>query len=112
MLLELYVFYEVLAIGLFIAAFFTHQEILWGLACVFAGILAFASYGIDTYVYSCSIDPTVSSTVPICKDILITNHYGYLKWINVMFLSLWIVLLLFDLFDKYGSGKGFKFLSH
>jgi len=108
MLLELYIFYEVLAIGLFIAAFFTHHEILWGLACVFAGVLAFASYGIDTYVYTCSIDSTISSTVPICKDILTTTRYSYLSWINILFLTLGIVLLMFDLFDKYGSEKGLK----
>ncbi len=105
MLVELFIFYEVVVIGLFIASFFTRQEILWVITLALSGVLMFTSYGIENYVYS--YNTTIGAYVPI----LVSHNYPYLMGINMIFFSLSLILGLFDLFEKYGkkfANKGTK----
>ena len=51
MILGLFIFFEIIVIGLFLTAFFTKQEILWAVTAVFSGILMITSYSIQYYVY-------------------------------------------------------------
>jgi len=97
MLVELFIFFEIVAIGMFVASFFTKQEILWAVTIVLFGVLMFTSYNVEYYVYtwnevSMSYDPVV-----------MTHSYPYLMAINMLFFVLALLLTLFDVFDKYGS---------
>ena len=105
MLIELFIFFEIVAIGLFIASFFTKQEILWTITLVITGFLMFNSFNVEYYVYEWNA--TISAYMPVA----ITHSYPYLMGINTLFFVLAMVLLMFDLFDKYGTkimskGKG------
>jgi hypothetical protein len=103
MLVELYVFFEIVAIGIFIASFFTKQEILWAISLVLFGFIMFSSYNVEYYVYEWN--STISAYYPVA----VTHSYPYLMGINSVFFVLSLVLLLFDIFDKYGTkltGKG------
>lgn len=97
MLVEIFIFFEIIMIGLFFTAFFTKQEILWTLTLVLSGVLMFTSYHIEYYVYEWD------STITAYQPILVSHSYPYLMGINLLFLSLTLLLGLFDLFDKYGS---------
>ena len=96
MLVEMFIFYEILAIGLFIAAFFTKQEILWAITAVLTGILMFTSFSIEYQTYQ------YNTTSFVYSPVVISNSYPYLMGINMLFFVLALVLGLFDLFDKYG----------
>lgn len=97
MLVEIFIFFEVIAIGLFIASFFTHQEILWALTLVITGVLMFTSFNIEGYVYQ--FNATSNSYSPV----VISHSYPYLMGMNLLFFIIALILLLFDLFDKYGK---------
>jgi hypothetical protein len=97
MLIELYIFFEIVSIGLFITSFFTKQEILWAITLIFTGVLMFTSYNIEYYVYE--YNATLSAYVPLA----VTHSYPYLMGINMLFFILAMVLVVFDLFDKYGG---------
>lgn len=97
MLVELYIFFEIVVIGLFIASFFTKQEILWTITLIFAGVLMFTSYNVETYVYQ------YNSTMMAYEPIPVSHNYTYLMGLNLVFFVLALILGLFDLFDKYGS---------
>jgi hypothetical protein len=98
MLIEIYVFYELIIIALFLLAFFTKQEIIWAITAVLSGVLMFSSYNVQTYVY------VYNATITAYEPALQTNHYIYLSWINMIFFVLSMVLGIFDIFDKYGTG--------
>ena len=97
MILGMFIFFEMVVIGLFISAFFTKQEILWAITSVISGILMVTSYSIQYYVYE--YNASIGAYVPIET----TATYPYLMGINMMFFILALVLGLFDLFDKYGA---------
>jgi len=97
MLIELYIFYEILVIVLFFVAFFTKQEIIWGISAVLSGALMFSSFDVQTYVY------IFNATIGAYSPEMFTNHYMYLVWINGLFFVLSLVLGIFDMFDKYGT---------
>ncbi len=97
MLIELFIFFEVVVIGIFIASFFTKQEILWAVTSVLSGVLMFTSYHIETYVYE------YNSTLVAYQPIVVTHSYPYLMAINMIFFVLALILGMFDLFEKYGS---------
>jgi hypothetical protein len=96
MLLELFVFFEIITIVLFLTAYFTKQEILWSLVALFSALLAFNCYNIETYVYQ------FNSTISAYSPILMTHSYPYLSGINFLIFGLALALGVFDLFDKYG----------
>lgn len=97
MLAEIFIFFEIVAIGLFITSFFTKQEILWALTIVLYGVLMFTSYNIEYYVYE------YNTTLLAYQPVAVTNSYPYLMAINMLFFVLAMLLAIFDLFDKYGS---------
>ena len=98
MLIEIFIFFEVVAVCLFVAAFFTKQDILWAITSVISGVLMFTSYNIEYYVYQ--FNSTISAYVPV----VVSHSYPYLMGLNMMFFVLALILGLFDLFDKYGVG--------
>ena len=97
MLVELFIFYQLLAVVLFGIAFFTHNEILWVLTAILSGILMFSSYDIQAHVYVANV--TVGYYVPVVQS----YSYPYLMGINLIFFGLSLILGLFDMFDKYGG---------
>ena len=97
MLLEVYIFFEIIVVVLFATSFFTKQEILWVLTTIFSGILMFTSYNIQYYTYE--YNTTISAYAPVMQSF----SYPYLVAINLIFFALAIILGLFDIFDKYGS---------
>jgi hypothetical protein len=104
MLIEIYIIFQIVVIGLFFTAFFTKQEILWVLCLVLSGIMMYNSYSVEYYVYQ--FNTSIGAYDPV-----ITNHvYPYLMGVNLIFMSLSLILGMFDLFDKYGTNilKQFK----
>ena len=97
MLIELYIFFQILVVFTFFMAFFSHQEILWALCLVMAGVLMVSAYNIQYYVYE--YDNTTQVYEPIQKS----DSYPYIAAINMLFFVLALILGLFDLFDKYGG---------
>ena len=97
MLVELFIFFEIVTIGLFLASFFTKQEILWVITLVLSGTLMFTSWHVEYYVYQ--FNTTLNVYVPIA----VSNSYPYLMAINMIFFVLALLLGMFDLFDKYGT---------
>ena len=97
MLIELFVFFQVVVISMFVAAFFTKQEILWALTLILSGVLMFTSYHVEYYVYEWNA--TLAAYYPVA----ISHSYPYLMGINLVFFGLATVLGMFDLFDKYGT---------
>lgn len=96
MLIEMYIFFELLVIGLFITSFFTKQEILWALTCLVTVIPAYFSWSVEKTVYL--FNSTSSSYYPST----VTYSYPYLNGINIGFFVLALIFLIFDLWDKYG----------
>jgi len=103
MMLEIFIFFELVMIGFFVSSFFTKQEIFWGITAILSGALMFTSYSIEYYVYF--YNNTVGAYVPT----MVSFSYPYLVGLNMIFFALTVLLGLFDLFDKYGdrisSGK-------
>jgi len=97
MLIELYIFFEIIVIGLFIASFFTHQELLWAITLVFSGVLMFTSFNVETYVYQ------YNSTMMAYAPMPVSHSYPYLMGINLIFFALSVALGLYDVFEKYGT---------
>lgn len=97
MLVELYIFFEIIVIGLFAASFFTKQEILWALTLVFSGALMFTSYNVEGYVYQWN------ATMTAYQPVVVSHSYPYLMGLNALFFVLALVLGIFDMFDKYGK---------
>jgi len=96
MLVELFVFFEIVIVGLFFTAFFTKQEIIWAIEVIISAVMMANSYTIETYVYHFNM--TSFSYYPV----LVVNSYPYLMGINSIFFGLGLILLLFDIFEKYG----------
>jgi hypothetical protein len=97
MLIELFIFFQLVVIVIFIASFFTKQELLWGISFVLSGVLMFMSYNIEYYVYQ------YNATISAYSAVIVSHTYPYLTGINLLFFGLSLVLGLFDIFDKYGS---------
>jgi len=97
MLIEIYIFFQVVVISLFLISFWTKQEILWTMTAVFSGIMMATSWTVQKTVYE------YNATSMIYEPVSITNSYPYLFGINLLFFSLAVVLGVFDLWDKYGS---------
>jgi len=97
MLIEIYIFYQLIVIGFFLLSFFTKQEIIWAITAVLAGVLMFSSFSVETYVYN------YNATMGAYAPVLISNTYMYLAWINMIFFALALILGLFDIFSKYGT---------
>lgn len=105
MLLQLFIFFQIVVIGLFLTAFFTKQEILWAVTAVISAVLMITSYHIEilTYVYNV--------TLGAYQPQIITKSYPYLTGLNILFFGLCLLFGLFDIFDKYGV-NAFKKSNH
>ena len=97
MLIELYIFFQIIVIGLFLTSFFTKQEILWFITMVFSGMLMMSAFNVQYYVYI--YNTTIRNYVPIAKS----ESYPWLMGVNLMFMALCLILGMFDIFDKYGN---------
>jgi hypothetical protein len=102
MLIELFIFFEVVALILFAAAFFTKQEILWALCVVILGVLMFTSFNVETYVYQ------YNTTLLAYEPVQVSNSYPYLMGLNAAFFVLALVLGIFDLYDKISTASSDK----
>lgn len=97
MLVELYMFFQIVTIGFFAVSFFTKQEILWAITLVLSALMMFNSYNVEYYTYEW--DTAISAYAPV----MVQHSYPYLMAVNMLFFVLAMVLGLFDIFDKYGS---------
>jgi len=102
MLIEIFITLQIATILFFCFAYFTHQELLWGIALILSGVLMVAGNYIELnhYVFNIATggyDLTTSGF-----------YYPYLTGINMLFFSLALILSLFDLYDKYGQQVGIK----
>ena len=85
MLLEIFIVFEILTFVMFCVSFFSKHEIMWAITLVLSGLM----------VYS-------SSAVEYAGDV---RSYGYLVGVNALLFAAATILLIFDLFDKYGGGR-------
>jgi len=97
MLLTLFIFFEIVVLGLFITSFFTKQELLWFMTCIMSGVMAYTSFSIEqvVYVYNASINTH--------SPVVMSYSYPYLMGINLLFFSLSLALGFYDIYDKYGE---------
>jgi hypothetical protein len=101
MLLELFIFFEIIVVALFLFAFFVRNEILWALTALFSGMLMISGQAIEYQNYSFNATTTAYD---ITTKVYV---YPYLGWLNIVFFGLALLLGIFDIFDKYGK-KGIK----
>jgi hypothetical protein len=97
MLYSLYIVMEIICVGLFIASFFTKQEILWGVTLAVTAILMYSSFDIQYYVYDWNT--TIQAYSPVMKSF----SYPYMMGFNTIFFVLSLLLGIFDIFEKYGA---------
>jgi len=97
MLIELFILFQILGIGFFITAFFTKQEVLWGVSLIISAVLMYTSFNVEYFAY----EPNL--TTGIYNPIFISSSYPYLMGLNLLFFGLSITFSLFDMFDKYGT---------
>jgi len=97
MIIDIYIFLEIIMIIAFATAFFTKHEIIWAISAVLSGVLAVTSYGIEYYVYE------YNASILAYSPVMVFHSYPYMTGINLLFLTLGLVLGIFDLFDKYGA---------
>lgn len=97
MLLELYIFYQVVAIGLCIAAYFTRQPLLWAVAMVVTAMLTFTSWDVEKTVYE--FDNITSAYVATTQ----TFQYGYLFAINLGMFLLALIYFILDIMTIFGA---------
>lgn len=95
MLIELYIFFEIVMLGFFIASFFTKNEILWAITLVLSGVLMFTSYNIELTNYE------YNSTLNAYQYVITSQFYPYMMGINMVFFILALVLGIFDLWSKF-----------
>jgi len=78
MIVELFILYQIIGIGFFIAAYFVKQEVFWAISVVLAGFNMVSAYNISEV------------------------SYPQLMGVNLIFFLLAIVYGFYDIFDKYG----------
>lgn len=96
MLFELFVIFQVVLILAFFTAFFTHQEIIWGISFILSGVLMITSYNVEFLRYI--FDPVSGAYITE----LVSRSFPPVGAINMIFFMLSLVIGLFDIFDKYG----------
>lgn len=96
MLLILFIIFQVAMILFFSTAFFTKQELLWALAVLLSATLIYSSFNVEIYAYQ--FNATSSAYVPVMES----QSYPYIAYLNIGFFVLAIILMIFDIFDKYG----------
>lgn len=90
MILDLYIVIFISMIIFFTLAYFTKNEILWGLTMLLSGLVMITSHNIEI----------------IRGTEIITLSYPYMMGIALLFFLLSLILGLIDLFDKYSLSTG------
>jgi len=96
MMLELYILFQIAVIGFFFVSFFTKQELLWALTLLTSVFLMVSSYDINYYIYQ------FNATLGAYQPVVTTFSYPYLLAFNIVFFGLSIILMLWDIIEKYG----------
>ena len=99
MLIELYIVFQVILIGLFFTSFFTKNPLIWTITLVIAGVLMYTSYNVEYYVYE------YNATILAYQPIITTHSMPYMMGVDLIFASLSLILGLFDMFDRFGWSK-------
>jgi hypothetical protein len=63
----------------------------------------FSSYGIEKTIYV--YNATLSNTTVVYESAVISTNYPYLMGFNAVFFGLSLILVFFDMFDKYRQRK-------
>ena len=100
MIIELFILMEIIMVGTFFAAFFTKHEILWGMTAFISGVLMITSYNIQIGRY------IFNATTGAYMFKLVSYSFPFMMGINMLFFGLALLLVMFDLFDKYGISIG------
>lgn len=100
MLIEIYILLQVIVVGLFLIAFFTKHEILWVVTLVTSALMMFSSYNVEktVQVYNATLS---NSTFAVYESAVVSNSYPYLMGFNALFFALALILVFFDMFEKY-----------
>lgn len=99
MLIEIYILLQVVVVALFLLSFFTHQELLWVITIVSSALLMFSSYNIEKLV------PVYNATITGYESVIVSYSYPYMMGFNALFFGLSLILVFFDMFDKYKNRK-------
>jgi hypothetical protein len=97
MLMEIYIFWQLITIIVFFIAFFSRQEIVWVIAMVLSATMAFGGSLVEYNYYSYN---TTNSAYDFKTDIY---QYPYLGALNWMFFFLALIFGIYDIFEKYGG---------
>jgi hypothetical protein len=104
MLLEIYILLEIAVFILFLTAFYSRQEIIWGLSLVLSGIMMANSYAIEILSYS------FNSGIGGYELTTTLFSYPYMMGVNLLIFGLSLLFGVFDLWDKFGqTGTGKRF---
>jgi hypothetical protein len=97
MLVEIYIFWQLIVLIIFFMAFFSRQEILWVIAMVLSAVMAFGGALVE---YNYYLFNATSGAYDFKTNIY---QYPYLGALNWMFFSLALIFGIYDIFDKYGG---------
>lgn len=99
MLVELFIFYQVVALIIFFIGFWTRNEIVWALSLLTTGFVMIQAWNIETYVYQ--FNETLGAYAPIVAQ----TNYPALTYVNLAVFALALILAIFDVFTKYIRGS-------
>ena len=111
MLQAIYIVLMIAMIGFFILAFFTKHEIIWGIAIILSAIVMASSYTLEVSLLTTNSTMNVTTEGNYTSTQLTTQAQEQLtmtpQWplagIGLLFFSLSVLLLLFDMFNNFGS---------
>ena len=92
MMLELFILFEFVMIGFFFTSILTKQEVFWICSVFLSGILMIVSYSVEI----------------VQNNQLVSHSFPYMMGINLFFFIMSVLLLMLDLFDKYGIVSSFE----
>ena len=99
MLIDLFIFFELITIVAFASAFFIRHELLWVITLVLAAIMMMSSFNVETTLY------VWNNTLTAYEPTVISQSYPYIMTINMMLFGLSLILGLFDIITKYATTK-------
>jgi len=91
MIIELFIFFEIVTVGLFVLSFYERKELLWALTLVLSAIMAINSFFVEKTYYIFNGSTAYVPTV-------ISNSYPYIATINILFFSLSMLFMLYGIF--------------
>jgi cobalamin synthase len=102
MLIELFMLLQVLALIVFGVAFFTKQEVIWGIALITFGLLIMTALTIQVQV------PVYNATTSSYSISFISRQEYPVMAFNIGMFALSLLYFFFDIFDKWGITLGSK----